>query len=101
MAKTDHDIAAGRPVADGDPALWPAAGADAARQAAITLYGTQAAVAAAWCALAARFDGREADYRFWLAIHIELRNGEQADGKREDGKRENGGAGPEAGGRRR
>lgn len=31
-------------------------------------YGTQAATAAAHCALAADSDARPADYRFWLAV---------------------------------
>jgi hypothetical protein len=43
-----------------------------AAQAAVALYGPDAATAAAWCARTARFDGREADYRFWVGVFERL-----------------------------
>jgi hypothetical protein len=33
-----------------------------------TLDHNNAALAAAWCALSARCDGRQADYRFWFRV---------------------------------
>ena len=54
-------------------ALWELSNPQAATEAAIALYGPSAATAAAWCALCARSDGREADYRFWLAVFVQLR----------------------------
>lgn len=33
-----------------------------------TLGHNNAALAAAWCALSARCEGREADYRFWFRV---------------------------------
>lgn len=41
-------------------------------QTAVELYGSDAATAVAWCALEARFAGREADYRFWYGVFKEL-----------------------------
>lgn len=35
---------------------------------AATLEHNKAALAAAWCALRARCDGRQADYRFWFRV---------------------------------
>ncbi|WP_292442261.1 hypothetical protein, partial [Mesorhizobium sp.] len=54
-------------------ALWELSNPQAASEAAIALYGSSAATAAAWCAVSARCDGREADYRFWLAVFAQLR----------------------------
>jgi hypothetical protein len=52
--------------------LWELADPGATAQAAIELYGTCAATAAAHCALRAHFDGREGDYRFWCTVFTEL-----------------------------
>ncbi|MBZ9811129.1 hypothetical protein LB542_16055 [Mesorhizobium sp. BR1-1-9] len=52
--------------------LWDFADPAAAVKAAIQLYGSDAATAAAWCALTANFDGREEDYRFWCAVFSKL-----------------------------
>ncbi|WP_292668562.1 hypothetical protein [Mesorhizobium sp.] len=54
-------------------ALWELSNPQAATEAAIALYGSSATTAAAWCAVSARCDGREADYRFWLAVFAQLR----------------------------
>ena len=37
-------------------------------------YGSKAATHAAECALAARSDGRDEDYRFWTAVFHHLRD---------------------------
>lgn len=41
---------------------------NAAAQAAVELYGSSAATAAAYCALTARYDGRDLDYQFWFSV---------------------------------
>jgi hypothetical protein len=41
------------------------------------VFGTEAVTAAARCALVARNEGRDSDYRFWLAVFNDLR-GEEA-----------------------
>ncbi|ETA72363.1 MULTISPECIES: hypothetical protein [Mesorhizobium] len=46
---------------------------DAALQAAMDLYGVDATTAVAHCALTARYDGREADYRFWCEVFRQLK----------------------------
>lgn len=56
----------------GELTLWELADPDAAAQAAIELYGSSAATAAAHCALTAHFDGRTGDYRFWCTVFSEL-----------------------------
>jgi hypothetical protein len=58
--------------------LWELADPRTAGQAAIELYGSNAATAAAWCALTAHFDGRTGDYRFWCAVFSELGSSTQA-----------------------
>lgn len=57
---------------DGNLTLWELAGPTSAAQAAVELYGSSAATAAAWCALTAHFDGRKSDYRFWCTVFVEL-----------------------------
>jgi hypothetical protein len=37
------------------------------------IYGSDAVTAAAWCAIEARSDCRESDYRFWLRVFKHLR----------------------------
>lgn len=49
----------------------PEEAADALR----SFYGPTAAKAAGQCATAARGDGRESDYRFWLAVSAALKGG--------------------------
>jgi hypothetical protein len=52
--------------------LWDLADPGAAVRAAVALYGSGAATAAAHCALTAHFDGRTRDYRFWCTVFHEL-----------------------------
>ena len=52
--------------------LWDLTNPDAAVRAALALYGSSAATAAAHCALTAHFDGRTRDYRFWCTVFHEL-----------------------------
>ncbi|MEI9411891.1 hypothetical protein [Mesorhizobium salmacidum] len=54
--------------------LWELADPAATVEATIELYGPDAATAAAWCALTAKFDGREEDYRFWYTVFSKLGN---------------------------
>ena len=56
-----------------DTTLWTFASPGAAAHAAVELYGSSAATAAAYCALTARYDGRNPDYRFWFAVFKLLR----------------------------
>lgn len=62
---------------NGDLTLWELSDPAAAVQAAIELYGSDAATAAAWCALTAHFDGRQSDYRFWCTVFSKLGNNGQ------------------------
>jgi len=57
---------------DDEKSVWSGKDTDAAIEAAKSLYGKNASVAAAWCALAARCDGRTIDYRFWFEIFQRL-----------------------------
>jgi len=41
---------------------------DAAIEAALSKHRDKASLGAAWCAFAARCEGREDDYRFWLNV---------------------------------
>ncbi|QND61451.1 hypothetical protein HB778_29050 [Mesorhizobium huakuii] len=52
--------------------LWDFANPDEAAKAAVHVYGADATAAGAHCALAAHFDGRERDYRFWFAVFTKL-----------------------------
>lgn len=45
---------------------------DVAVASAAELYGKSASVMVAWCALAARMDGRDEDYRFWFDVFKRL-----------------------------
>ncbi|TIP06463.1 MAG: hypothetical protein E5X72_01730 [Mesorhizobium sp.] len=51
-----------------DVAIWDGADAEAVAEKATELYGSYAVTAAAHCALAAHFDGRKSDYRFWFNV---------------------------------
>jgi hypothetical protein len=48
--------------------LSAAHGKASALATAAALEHNKAALAAAWCALSARCDGRKADYRFWFRV---------------------------------
>ncbi len=48
--------------------FWDLAPPLKAASALIDMYGEAAATAAANCAIAARADCRDADYRFWIAV---------------------------------
>ncbi|RWI54694.1 MAG: hypothetical protein EOR16_23115 [Mesorhizobium sp.] len=72
MPKKFHSSHSG--IGYGKLTLWELADPAATVQAAIELYGSDAATAAAWCALTANFDGREDDYRFWCTIFSKLGN---------------------------
>ncbi|MGN8024321.1 hypothetical protein ACTJJ7_26785 [Phyllobacterium sp. 22229] len=58
---------------DPELAIWNERDIEKAIAATRLLYGKRASVAAAWYALAARCDGRRADYRFWFGIFERLR----------------------------
>ncbi len=53
--------------------LWSGLDPERAIEALTSLYGPEASVAAAWCALGARSDGRQKDYRFWFDVFLRLR----------------------------
>jgi hypothetical protein len=55
-----------------DLTLWELSDPAAAVDAAVELYGSDAATATAWCALTAHFDGRQSDYRFWCTVFSKL-----------------------------
>jgi hypothetical protein len=57
-----------------DVALWDGIDPESAIDVALAVYGSSAVTAAAWCAVTARCDGREGDYRFWLDVFKRLRN---------------------------
>ncbi|MDW6023309.1 hypothetical protein SAZ10_16245 [Mesorhizobium sp. BAC0120] len=56
----------------GDVAVWDGVDPEWVAEAALAVYGPSAATAAAWCAVTARCDGREADYRFWFRVFARL-----------------------------
>ncbi|AZO07803.1 hypothetical protein EJ074_00685 [Mesorhizobium sp. M3A.F.Ca.ET.080.04.2.1] len=58
--------------------LWHFANPSEAADAAIALYGSGASLAAASAAFAARYAGREDDFRFWFTVFSRLR---RSDGK--------------------
>ncbi|RWM39405.1 hypothetical protein [Mesorhizobium sp.] len=51
---------------------WDLTEPDVMAQLTLDLFGSAAETAAAWCALTAYFDGREADYRFWFCVFARL-----------------------------
>ena len=59
-----------RPGSDG---LWRALDHDEMVDLAISTYGSEAATAAAYCALDAWTDGRHHDYGFWFEVFLRLR----------------------------
>ena len=58
--------------------FWDLASPERAARVLVAMYGTDATLAAAHCALAARTDERREDARFWHAVFRRLRAGEQA-----------------------
>lgn len=52
---------------------------NAAIDAAKFKYGDKASLSAAWCAFAARCEGKEDDYRFWLNVFKNLARNRQND----------------------
>jgi hypothetical protein len=54
--------------------FWNVYDREEAAEAAITLYGADAATAVAFCALDAWTDGRCSDYDFWFDIFLRLKN---------------------------
>lgn len=57
----------------GSLTVWNFADPNEAAKAALDVYGSDAATAAAHCALTAHFDGRERDFRFWFAVFSQLK----------------------------
>lgn len=55
-----------------DVSIWCSMDNDAALALAMRVYGKEAATAAANCAIEARMDGRQQDYRFWFDIFQRL-----------------------------
>ncbi|WP_292097416.1 hypothetical protein, partial [Mesorhizobium sp.] len=53
--------------------LWHFADPSEAVDAALALYGSNAALAAASAAFTARYAGRQDDFRFWFAVFLQLR----------------------------
>jgi hypothetical protein len=53
--------------------LWESANPGVVAQTVIELLGDSALTTAAWCAFAARCDGRTSDYRFWTSVFVLLR----------------------------
>ncbi|WP_174718576.1 hypothetical protein [Rhizobium sp. 11515TR] len=53
---------------DDDISIWSGTDMAAAVLAAKAAYGPDATLAVAWCALAARVDGRAADSHFWFEV---------------------------------
>lgn len=60
-----------------DARAWHGTATKTAVDAALELFGSGAAAAAAWCAIEARNDHRESDYRFWLGVFMQLRSSPQ------------------------
>lgn len=75
MAKIHCDDFCVLGVGNNNLTLWELTDPGAAALAAIDVYGSRAATAAAWCALTAHFDGRESDYRFWCRVFSKLGDG--------------------------
>ena len=59
--------------------VWDCRDSEKAIKTAISVYGSDASIAAAWCALAARCDGRSRDYRFWVEIFERIENGKSSE----------------------
>lgn len=74
MPGNDRDHIGTDALERGSLTLWDFADPDEAAKAALDIYGPDAMTAAAHCALTARFDGRERDYRFWVAVFSQLKH---------------------------
>lgn len=72
MGGNGNDRVHARSLEQASPNLWDFAGLNEAANAALEVYGADAITAAAHCALNAHFDGRERDYRLWLAVFTKL-----------------------------
>ncbi|WP_353646796.1 hypothetical protein [Mesorhizobium sp. WSM2239] len=75
MAKIHFDALCAGDAGNSNLTVWELADPEAAALAALDIYGSSAATAAAWCALTAHFDGREGDYRFWCRVFSKLGDG--------------------------
>jgi len=75
MAANGNDRVHARSFDQGSPDVWDFADPNEAANAALEIYGADAITAAAHCALNAHFDGRERDYRLWLAVFSKLGGG--------------------------
>lgn len=54
--------------------FWDLASPEEAAHALCEFYGAAAAEAAVSCAIAAKNDSRESDYRFWMAVYDDLKD---------------------------
>ena len=54
--------------------FWDLASPEEAARALWEFYGAGAAEAAVSCAIAAKNDSRESDYRFWMAVYDDLKD---------------------------
>jgi len=63
------------PFLDDDISTWFDAEPAAAALAAQAVYGPDAVLAVAWCALSAKIDGRVSDGHFWFDVFNLLRSG--------------------------
>ncbi len=55
--------------------FWDLFSPEEAARVLIVFHGSNAALAAAHCGLSAHGDGRNEDYRFWVAVFYKLRMG--------------------------
>jgi hypothetical protein len=67
----NHAIGEQSPRKDG---FWQKHQQEEVVEAAIGLYGSEAAIAAAYCALEAWTERRHGDYGFWFEVFLRLRN---------------------------
>ncbi|MDW5266322.1 MAG: hypothetical protein SA176_11250 [Edaphobacter sp.] len=54
--------------------FWDLASPEEAGRALCEFYGAEAAEAALSCAIAARNDDRESDFRFWMAVYDDVKD---------------------------
>ena len=75
MAKINPKARKSGASGEGKATFWDISDPGSAAKAASAVYGSRAVTAAAHCALAAHFDGRADDYRFWCTVFRELEGG--------------------------